>query len=379
MKTVLDMGAYFPPGLTYPFYITIDEKDPNHPNGTFTSEYFDDVIHLISLINNATQGQVTPNSVISAPLAYGKTVPFDIADMFIDNNSFLYNTSEGEMYRSLLSTVLTEDKRASLIIMLVTFDPNGPLMEPFFKKTRDIINQFHKTSLYHWNITSLLASNIDVCYSAFDSFSMMIGITLTVVVVFILISMRSLILPIRLVITIGLTVLWTYGLATLIFKNGVIDWIDPNFTHHSGGLYWVVPLIALSIIVGLGIDYDIFLFTRITEVRHEGKSADEAIRIGYYHTGSVITGAGIVMSIAFCGLIFSKQLVLRQLGFFLSTSVLLDTFIIRMMVVPTLLHFLGDLNWWPIKLPVVTFSNQNLPNIINYEPLLTTNTVSTGY
>jgi uncharacterized membrane protein YdfJ with MMPL/SSD domain len=109
-------------------------------------------------------------------------------------------------------------------------------------------------------------------------------------------------------------------------------------------LYWIVPLVALSIIVGLGIDYDIFLFSRITEARKDGMSPTEAIRFGYYHTGSVITGAGIVMSIAFCGLIFSKQPVLRQIGFFLSTSVLLDTFIIRMLVVPTLLYFLGDLN-----------------------------------
>lgn len=189
-----------------------------------------------------------------------------------------------------------------------------------------------------------MASTIDVSSCAFDSFPMMIRITMTIVVVFITISISSLLLPIRLVIAIGLTILWIYELATLVFNDGVLDWISPSFSHNSAGLYWIVPLVALSIIVGLGIDYDIFLFSRITEARKDGMSPTEAIRFGYYHTGSVITGAGIVMSIAFCGLIFSKQPVLRQIGFFLSTSVLLDTFIIRMLVVPTLLYFLGDLN-----------------------------------
>jgi uncharacterized membrane protein YdfJ with MMPL/SSD domain len=153
----------------------------------------------------------------------------------------------------------------------------------------------------------------------------------------------------------------------LIFCGGVLDWISPSFSHNSGGLYWIVPLVALSIIVGLGIDYDVFLFTRITEARKDGMPPGEVIRFGYYHTGSVITGAGIVMSIAFCGLIFSKQFVLRQLGFFLSTSVLLDTFIIRMLVVPTLLYFLGDLNWWPMKMPKPIFLDPDMPTFQSYE------------
>jgi predicted RND superfamily exporter protein len=205
------MEYYFPPGLASPFYITIDEKDPNYPNGTFTEQFFEYVNNLISLIDNAIQGAVTSKSVISAPLAYGNSLPFEIAQMLTDPKTPLYNSSEGALYRSLLSTVMTADQKASLIIMLVTFDPNGPLMESFYKKTLGIIEQFHKSSLYNWNITGILASNIDLSSSAFDAFPMMIGITLAIVVVFITISIRSLILPIRLVITIGLTILWTYG------------------------------------------------------------------------------------------------------------------------------------------------------------------------
>lgn len=98
-------------------------------------------------------------------------------------------------------------------------------------------------------------------------------------------------------------------------------------------------------------DYDVFLFSRVTEFRMLGYSTDASIRNGYYHTGSIITGAGIVMAVAFSGLFSASVTILQQMGFFLCLSVLLDTFVIRGILVPALLHFIGDFNWWPVILP----------------------------
>jgi hypothetical protein len=174
------------------------------------------------------------------------------------------------------------------------------------------------------------------------------------VAVFISATLRSIVLPIRLVLTVGWTVAWAYGLESLVFKNS--------------GIYWVVPLMMTTIVIGLGCDYDIFLFTRISELRAEGKSADRAIAEGYYHTGEVITGAGLVMAIAFSGLIASGMPTLRQMGVFLASSVLLDTFIVRMVMVPPLLHYLGRFNWWPNKYSLRDYHEDTSFSVV-YAPL----------
>jgi uncharacterized membrane protein YdfJ with MMPL/SSD domain len=198
----------------------------------------------------------------------------------------------------------------------------------------------------------------------------MLTITILVVGLFVGGAMRSIILPIRLVVTVGWTVAWTFGLESLVFCQGIFDWISPEISNHHEGLYWVVPLLLTTIIVGLGCDYDIFLFTRITELRAEGKSTDEAIAEGYYHTGEVITGAGLVMAIAFSGLAASAMPTLKQVGVFLATSVLLDTFVVRMLMVPPILHFLGRYNWWPNKFS--TKEEYKEVTVFEYEPLPST-------
>jgi uncharacterized membrane protein YdfJ with MMPL/SSD domain len=83
---------------------------------------------------------------------------------------------------------------------------------------------------------------------------------------------------------------------------------------------------------------------RITELRGDGKSPDQAIREGYNHGGEVITSAGIVMAVAFSGLATSEIPIIRDVGPFLAVSVLFNTFVVRMLTVPAIFHLLGRLN-----------------------------------
>lgn len=106
---------------------------------------------------------------------------------------------------------------------------------------------------------------------------------------------------------------------------------------------------AFSILIGLGLDYDLFLSLRIREFRREGFTTTAAIRKGVYHTGSIITGAGVIMGIAFFGLMLSSTMCLLEFGFMLCFAVILDTFIIRTVFMPAIMHLLGEVNWWPSK------------------------------
>lgn len=345
MAAIRDMTGVFPPGYLYPFYIVGYPSNSSSNMSTFSKEYFKLSTQLAKDIKSEVGG-VDDDGIVSMSYTYGNEIPYTVARTLLFGPG--RNTTYGKMYRILYDMLQRPDGAGSVMMILVNFDPNGGLTEDWFGDMHRLLDAHSGADKggFSWAITNVLGDTIGACEEAFHVFPMMVGVTISVIAVLLALAFRSIAVPLRLIVTIGLTVTWTYGLASLVFCDGALDWVfgEPK------KIYWIIPPVVFSIIVGLGIDYDVFLFSRITEYRAKGHSTIESIRYGYYHTGSVITGAGVVMAIAFSGLTISKQQVLQHLGFFLSTSVLLDTFVIRMLLVPSILYFLDRFNWWPSRL-----------------------------
>ena len=114
-----------------------------------------------------------------------------------------------------------------------------------------------------------------------------------------------------------------------------------------------LPIAALQrgngavIIVGLALDYDVFLVSRTLEYRRNNYSSRASIALAFWRTGGIVTTAGIIMVLAFGSLVLSSQELLQQAGFLLGFSVLLDTFVVRSVIVPSLLFLLDERAWWP--------------------------------
>jgi len=129
-----------------------------------------------------------------------------------------------------------------------------------------------------------------------------------------------------------------------------------NFLHFQGlqgydAIYWAPPIVSFSLIVGIGLDYDIFLLVRIKEYREMGYSTHEAIVLGYAKTGHIITAAGVIMAVAFSGLLFSDIPGMNMLSFYMVFSVIFDTFVVRSLLVPSTMSLLREANWWPGMYP----------------------------
>lgn len=351
MAAVIHMGEHFPQGSMYPFYMVAHTKSTAPANASaFSEDFFATLPKVLKDIGSCTDatidGVVSP-AVVGNGGEYGGTkVPYTMAKLMTTPGSILYNRAEAAAYRGLVEKFTTQDKLGSVALVTISVDPMGAEGLHWIRAAQASLRNFTKTTDYEWGITNMAVSMFETRAKAYKSFPIMVGVTCGAVIIIVALIFRSVLLPIRLLFTLGLTILWTYGLASLVFCVGVLDWTGLGLGT-LGELYWVVPVIVVTIIFGLGVDYDVFLFTRVTEYRAKGFSTIDSIRYGYYHTGSIITGAGIVMAIAFSGLMLSRQHILQHLGFFLSTSVLLDTFIVRMLLVPSLLYFLGDFNWWP--------------------------------
>ena len=158
-----------------------------------------------------------------------------------------------------------------------------------------------------------------------------------------LLLLRSLVAPVLLVLTVLGTYLASIGVSWWLFK-GVFDF---------SGVDVGMPLLAFLFLVALGVDYNIFLVTRTWEETAGHGSRDGMLR-ALAATGGVITSAGILLAAVFAVLGVLPLVVLAQLGVVICIGVLLDTLVVRTVLVPALALLLGDRFWWPRKVPAVS-------------------------
>ena len=153
------------------------------------------------------------------------------------------------------------------------------------------------------------------------------------------ILLQSLIAPIYLVLSVLLSYGTTMGLSVLLFQ----DWLG------FGGVNYMIPLFVFVLLVALGADYNILLISRIKEETEATGSVKEGVRIASAFTGGIITSAGIILAGTFAALGVSPIKMLLQIGVAIAMGVLVDTFIVRTLLVPAVAVILDEWNWWPAK------------------------------
>ena len=183
------------------------------------------------------------------------------------------------------------------------------------------------------------AIEYDVRQSAARDTKLIIPIALVVVLGILILLLRSLVAPLLLIGTVILSFAAALGISLVVF-DVVFGFagVDPSF-----------PLFAFIFLVALGIDYNIFLMARVREETARHGTRQGMIR-GLAVTGGVITSAGIVLAGTFSVLALLPLVFLTEIGFVIAFGVLLDTFIVRSILVPALVLDIGPKIWWPSRL-----------------------------
>ncbi len=145
----------------------------------------------------------------------------------------------------------------------------------------------------------------------------------------------SVLIPIRAILTILLSVSWTLALTILLFH-----------VWKGYDIIFILPLALFVMAMGLGMDYDIFIITRIREEVARGKADREAIAEATTRTGGIISACGIVMAGAFATLMLNPSPFLQEIGFALAFAILLDSMVVRIYLVPAIMVLAGKGNWW---------------------------------
>jgi RND superfamily putative drug exporter len=200
---------------------------------------------------------------------------------------------------------------------------------------RDAAKSVNQTSL----VGGQTAIGYDVDQSSRRDNRVIIPIVLLLIALILGLLLRSILAAGILLVTVVLSFLATLGVCALVFEHIFgFKGTDASF-----------PLFAFVFLVALGIDYNIFLMTRVREEAKKIGTKAGVIK-GLTVTGGVITSAGIVLAATFGVLGVLPLVFLAELGFAVAFGVLLDTLVVRSLLVPALVRLLGKRIWWPSKL-----------------------------
>ncbi len=204
------------------------------------------------------------------------------------------------------------------------------------RELRDVVGEVGDGSAL---VGGFPAINLDTQDTAERDLTLIIPIVLFVVFLVLALLLRAIVAPLLLIATVVLSYLATLGIAEIVFDH-VFGWppSDP-----------AVPLFGFVFLVALGIDYNIFLMTRVREESAK-RGTRPGILAGLRVTGGVITSAGVVLAATFAALGVIPILFLAQIAFIVAFGVLLDTTVVRSLLVPALTYDIGRAIWWPSKL-----------------------------
>jgi len=193
-------------------------------------------------------------------------------------------------------------------------------------------------------VTGDAARDVDFTHKLTHGLPYVIAFVLVLAFLILLVTFRSLVIPIKAILLNLLSVGASYGVLVLVFQR---RWAEGLLGFHEiGSIISWLPVFLFVLLFGLSMDYHVFILRRVREGIDAGMSNDEAVRHGIARTAGVVTSAALVMFGVFSLFATASSLDLKQAGVGLAVAVLLDATIVRAVLLPASMKLLGDWNWY---------------------------------
>ncbi|MYV57596.1 MMPL family transporter [Streptomyces sp. SID3212] len=188
------------------------------------------------------------------------------------------------------------------------------------------------------------ASGVDFSDVIVSKLPLFIVIIVSLGCLLMMVAFRSVLVPLIGVVMNLLTMGVAFGAVVAAFQWG---WVSEALGAGAAGpVEAFAPVMMIAILFGLSMDYQVFLISRMHEEWTLSRDNARAVRIGQAETGRIITAAAVIMACVFAAFMFSGQRIVAEFGLGLALAVLLDVLLVRMVVVPALMHLFGARNWW---------------------------------
>lgn len=193
-------------------------------------------------------------------------------------------------------------------------------------------------------VAGAAAINIDISEGLADVLPVYLIVVVGLSFLIMVMVFRSLLVPLIATGGFVLSLFATFGAVTAVFQWG---WLGDLFgVHNPGPILSFLPVILVGILFGLAMDYQLFLTTGMREAWAHGAKPRLAVAQGFRAGRTVVTAAAIIMIAVFSGFITSEAVIIKSFGLGLALGVLLDAFLVRMLLVPAIMHVLGGAAWW---------------------------------
>jgi len=323
-----EMTKVFPGGSLSPMYIVVEAEST-----IFSRDVFRQVHTLTE--HCAFKSKVPKSAFNSLAVVDGINLPFPVARFCRWFKHFSFCAP----YNFLWSQTVNSLNTSMLIMVTVPFDPFLNLIETFVTDIYSAIDEFaavnQTKALKGVYFSGIQVGMVEDMIISFDEFPLLVFLTCLVVFTLLGFMLRSAFVVIRLTLTVILPLAAMFGLAVLVYQDGILDWTGITAVQSNpDGFFWYVPLLCFTICCGLALDYDVFVIARIREHRCSGYDIRASIIKAMWEINSTVVCAGLIMAIAFGGLMIADSVCVNQMSWILTSSVLFDTFVVQSVVVP---------------------------------------------
>ncbi|MGA5526513.1 MMPL family transporter [Streptomyces pseudogriseolus] len=227
-----------------------------------------------------------------------------------------------------------------------------PESSPQSKQTSDLVDRLREDVLPRAESGTSLDVHVGGMTAGYDDFAsvivdklpLFVGVVIGLGCLLLLLAFRSIGIPLKAAAMNVAAVAGAFGVVVMIFQWG---WGSELLGLGSAGpIEPFLPVIMVSVLFGLSMDYQVFLVSRMYEEWLETGDNRRAVRVGLAETSRVINSAAVIMISVFLAFVLSGDRVIAMFGIALAAAVALDAFVLRTLLVPALMHLLGGANWW---------------------------------
>jgi uncharacterized membrane protein YdfJ with MMPL/SSD domain len=194
------------------------------------------------------------------------------------------------------------------------------------------------------SVNGMTAEELDFNDTLMSHLPLVVGFVIVAAFLLLLVTFRSIVVPIKAIILNLLSVGAAYGVMTLIFNKGVGK--ELLGFEHTGPITGWIPMFMFVILFGLSMDYHVFILSRVREAFDRGMKTEDAVAHGIKTTAGVVSSAALVMVGVFSIFATLPILDMKEMGIGLAAAVLIDATIVRAVLLPATMKLLGDWNWY---------------------------------
>ena len=318
------LTAAFGSGTLFPSYVVMTFSGPLIQGNAFNASEMATISDVTSYLAQSPDVR----NVTSPTYVYGQQVPYESI-----------NLSSGTGGRDLSAVLqnVGRDNKTALFTINFNIDPDSTKAISDAQSMRQHLHSQYDsapgvTGIYVGGETGSILDTKNVFDSQFNTVVPIVAVGVALVL---LVVLGSLFLPLFAVLSVLMSIVWTLAATELVFKQ-----------LYNYPLLFITPFFLFVTLLGLGMDYNIFILTRVREEASKGKHLNDAIVGAIEQTGAVITAAAIILAGSLGALMISNDLLLRQIGFSFAYAILIDALVVRTYLVPAVMSKIGRWNWY---------------------------------